>query len=300
MAQRVKLPDVLLGPNWGSQVGLNQGTINNAYFDASQPSRGALTSLERAETPPQPFALFPFCPDPDFVDRGDLLDQISRKCTEPPYRVALVGFGGVGKSQLAIELAHGIGKGPASPWVFWVHAGTRTRVEEGLRTIADAVKLVGRNQPEADIPQLVYNWLSNERNGRWIMVLDSADDLEVFFGTSESCRDGRPLATYLPQSPNGCILVTTRDKYLADKLTGKRDNAIEVGPMVETEALVLLKKNLGSLPDMDAGRDLVRVLDLIPRAISQAAAYIRARAPRSSVEKYLDEFRTSEREKRGF
>ncbi len=84
-------------------------------------------------------------------------------------------------------------------------------------------------------------------------MLDSADDLEVLFGTSESCRDRRPLTTYLPQSPNGCILVTTRNKHLADKITGKRDNSIEVGPMAETEALELLTKKLGSLSDMDVG-----------------------------------------------
>ncbi len=60
--------------------------------------------------------------------------------------------------------------------------------------------------------------------------------------------DGQPHATYLPQSPNGFFIVTTRNKQLADQLTGKRDNSIEVGPMVETEALVLLQKKLGSYP----------------------------------------------------
>ncbi|KAB5569902.1 hypothetical protein GE09DRAFT_1283104 [Coniochaeta sp. 2T2.1] len=62
--------------------------------------------------------------------------------------------------------------GQPGTWVFWVHAGTQARVEEGFRAIADAVKLPGRNQPKADIPQLVYNWLSNERNGRWVTILE--------------------------------------------------------------------------------------------------------------------------------
>ncbi|KAK4207230.1 hypothetical protein QBC37DRAFT_241786, partial [Rhypophila decipiens] len=56
--------------------------------------------------------------------------------------------------------------------VFWVHAGTQARVEEGFRTIADAVKLPGRNQHKADIPQLIHGWLSNERNARWVLILD--------------------------------------------------------------------------------------------------------------------------------
>ncbi|KFA80243.1 hypothetical protein S40288_04572 [Stachybotrys chartarum IBT 40288] len=305
MSEQVAQCAMANGTNYGSQVVRNDGTINNAFHLPSGKvvlvfsSRTALTPSERAETPPQPFASIPFCPDRDFIDRGDLLDQVDRICSESPRRVALVGMGGVGKSQLAIEYAHRISEGPARPWVFWVHAGTRARVEEGFRSIADAVKLAGRNQPKADIPLLVHNWLSNERNGRWVMVIDSADDCDVFLDTVEGACEGRPLSTYLPQSRNGSIIITTRDKRLADRLTGKRDNAVEVGPMTETEAIMLLKKKLGSAPHWDSvvAEDLVQALDLVPLAISQAAAYIQAMWPRSSLEKYLDAFRESERKR---
>ena len=198
------------------------------------------------------------------------------------------------KSQLAIEFVHQVAGGAADKWMFWVHAGTRARVEEGFRTIADAVKLPGRNQPKADILQLVYSWLSNERNGSWVMILDSADDSDVFYGASANTRDGRPLATYLPQSRNGSIIITTRDRDLAFRLTGNYRNMVNVGPMTGEDALMLLEKRLGSLSDVDVAADLVRVLEFIPLAISQAAAYIQARAPRSSLEKYLVEFQESE------
>ncbi|EAQ88760.1 hypothetical protein CHGG_05379 [Chaetomium globosum CBS 148.51] len=280
------------GPkNQGFQVGQNYGSINTEFH----------LSPERPETPPQPFATIPFSRDPDFVDRGDILDQIDKRCSEPAGRVALVGLGGVGKSQLAIEYAHRIAVGQPDIWVFWVHAGTQARVEEGFRTIADAVKLAGRNQPKADIPQLVYSWLSNERNGKWIVVLDSADDRDVFYNadhahgvTSSDARDRRPFATYLPQSRNGSIIVTTRNKDLAFRLTGRHQNMIDVGPMAQADALTLLEKKLGSLANPDVAADLVEALDLVPLAISQAAAYIQARAPRSSAEKYLAEFRENE------
>ena len=183
-------------------------------------------------------------------------------------------------------------------WVFWVHAGTQARVEEGFRTIADAVKLPSRNQPKANILQLVYGWLSNERNGRWIMVLDSADDRDVFYNPSSSdTHNGRPFASYLPQSRNGSVVITTRNNDLAFRLTGRRQNIIEVGPMAQTDALTLLEKKMGLIPDADVAADLVRALDLVPLAISQAAAYIQKRAPRSSPGKYLSEFRESERKR---
>ncbi|KAK3903024.1 P-loop containing nucleoside triphosphate hydrolase protein, partial [Staphylotrichum tortipilum] len=276
-----------LGPgNQGLQVGQNLGSINAEFH----------LPPERRETPPAPSAAIPFSRDPDFVNRGDIIDQIDQRCSEPAARVALVGLGGVGKSQLAIEFAYQARQ--PNIWVFWVHAGTQARVEEGFRTIADAVKLPGRNHPKADIPQLVYGWLSNERNGRWIMILDSADDHDVFYTPTRSDeRTGRPFATYLPQSRNGSVVVTTRNKDLAFRLTGRYQNIIEVGPMAQTDALALLEKKLGLLPDTDVAVDLVYALDLVPLAISQAAAYIQARAPRSSPKKYLAEFQEGERKR---
>ena len=223
--------------------------------------------------------------------------------------MALVGLGGIGyartwfcgcpkkadsssKSQLAIEFAYRIAD-EAKRWEFWIHAGTQARVEEGFRAIADVVKLPGRNQPKADIPQLVYSWLSDERNGRWVVILDSADDRDVFYAVSDG-REGKPLASYFPQSRNGSILVTTRNRDLAYRLTGNHEY-IEVGPMVVADALLLLEKKLGLLSDTDMANDLVQALDFVPLAISQAAAYIQARSPMSSVEKYLAEFRKGER-----
>jgi hypothetical protein len=44
----------------------------------------------------EPFSTVPFAPDPDFVDRPDILAWMSDKCTGPGARAALVGLGGVG------------------------------------------------------------------------------------------------------------------------------------------------------------------------------------------------------------
>lgn len=178
--------------------------------------------------------------------------------------------------------------------MFWVYAGTQARVEEGFRAIADAIKLPGRNHPKADIPQLVYSWLSSERNGRWVMVLDSTDDSDVFYKAS---GEKKSLVSYLPQSWNGCILVTTRDRGLARRLTGGHKNVIEVGPIVEADAISLLEKKIGALSNRDTAGKLVAALDYVPLAISQAAGYIQSMTPRSSLEKYLSDFQKGERKR---
>ncbi|KAL8364903.1 hypothetical protein RB595_003946 [Gaeumannomyces hyphopodioides] len=260
-------------------------------LELPQVSQDRLQSLS-----PQPFTTIPFSRDPDFVNRGDILDQLRQRCSEPAGRMALVGLGGIGKSQLAIEFAYRTAEETPNKWIFWIHAGTQARVEEGFQAIADVVKLPGRNQPKADVLQLVYGWLSNEQNGRWTIILDSADDGGVFYATNDG-RKGKPLANYLPQSRNGSIVVTTRNRDLACRLTGSYKNIINIEPMVLADALLLLKKKLGPLPDTDIAKALVQALDLVPLAISQAAAYIQARSPLSSVGEYLAEFHKGERKR---
>ncbi|KAL8325294.1 hypothetical protein RB597_008519 [Gaeumannomyces tritici] len=268
---------------------------SGSYFNVVdiKSNTGSIT-IAQPETPSQPFASIPFSRDADFVDRGDILAQLRQRCSEPASRMALIGLGGIGKSQLAIEFAHRKAAESAENWIFWIHAGTQARVEEGFQAIADILKLPGRDQPNANIPQLAYSWLSNEQNGRWTIILDSADDKDVLYGASNS-REGKLLADYLPQSPNGSFVITTRNQDLARRLTGNTKNIIEIGPMVLADALLLLKKRLGSFSDPDKAKSLVEALDFVPLAISQAAAYIQARSPMSSVEKYLAEFLKGER-----
>lgn len=68
-------------------------------------------------------------------------------------------------------------------WVFWIHASNAFRFEQAYKDIAAKVELPERNDPKADILRLVYNWLCDERNGRWLMIWDNADDSDVFYSS---------------------------------------------------------------------------------------------------------------------
>jgi tetratricopeptide (TPR) repeat protein len=97
------------------------------------------------------------------------------------------------------------------------------------------------------------------------------------------------LSDYLPQSPNGSILVTSRSQAVAHKLIGTHSNIIEVKPMDEDDALSLLDKKLCSSTARKGVVKLVHALDFMPLAITQAAAFIQQRGPRMSVSRYVDE-----------
>ena len=112
--------------------------------------------------------------------------------------------------------------------MFWVHASTRARFEEAYKDIANRLELPGKDDPKANVLRLVHDWLRDEANGRWVMVVDNVDDVETFYASRKRQRHVNetddsaqiPLATYLPQSRNGAILVTSRSQDAATRLVG--------------------------------------------------------------------------------
>src|SRR5436190_1636023 len=95
--------------------------------------------------------------------------------------------------------------------VFWIHAGAVSRMDQGYRDIARKLSLPDWNDPNVDTFQLVSGWLSNDAHGPWLLVLDNADDMEIFFSTkshpsSVGSEQTAPLVSYLPWSTNGSTL----------------------------------------------------------------------------------------------
>ena len=262
--------------------------------------------LYLASRPPKPSSTVPFRRNRDFVDRGDLLSRVDERCSQPAGRAALVGLGGVGKSQLAIEHIHRTRERSPDTWVFWVHASNAARFEHGYRDIADVANVAGREDPQANIYRLVHDWL-RRCEGKWLMVLDNVDDADFLVNTqaviqSQSSDSGRqtlrPLRDYLPQSQNGSILITTRSRESAMKLS-ERNDLIPVDSMDAPNAVEFLDKKLEPIAqrnDKDLG-ELAAALEFMPLAIVQAASYTSQRSPRYSARQYIEEFQKSDRKK---
>ncbi|WAO96035.1 NACHT domain-containing protein [Fusarium falciforme] len=281
-----------------------QGPLRGEYViaGAHASTGGAIHFNFGADAPPRstrPFSTVPFPPDPKFVERTDILLWLRDQTAQPGSRATLVGLGGIGKSQVAIHYAHEVRRASPDPWVFWVHASSRARFEEAYRNIADKLQLPGRDDPQRNVLQLVHAWLCDEENGPWMMVLDNADCVEVFFPRRDAhgSRD-QPLASFLPKTGRGSIIITSRNTDAAERLAGL--GAIyNVPTMEKSQALQLLQIRLGEdgAEDNVAMSDLVDDLNYMPLAITQAAAYIKRRGPRMSVSAYLDEFRRSDKKR---
>jgi len=181
--------------------------------------------------------------------------------------------------------------------VFWVHASNADRFRQAYTFIAQKCCVPGHEDPKADVFTLVKEWLELNHRRPWVMVIDNADDTQLFFDHqgehedgSSSNREGN-LGRYLPQCSQGTVVVTTRNKQAGLRLTkGKRP--IEVGKMDEDETAQLLHIWL----DEDAASDdysaLSSRLEHLPLALAQAAAFIQENT--TTIRDYLRLLDTSE------
>ena len=185
-----------------------------------------------------------------------------------------------------------------------MHASNAARFEAAYKNIAYRLQLPGRDDITINVLQLVCNWLRSEANGRWLIILDNADD-ESFFNTqrhevqgaaSSGARGRLTLADFLPQSQNGSILITSRNTDIAAKLTGSYKDVIRVQPMSRDESLELLRNKL-SCPLDGQATELLAALEYMPLAIIQAAAYINKSWPRTTAASYTQKLRTNDKKR---
>jgi hypothetical protein len=154
----------------------------------------------------------------------------------------------------------------------------------------------GRNSHNADIFQLVRSWLADAGHGSWKIVLDNADDASVLAKRRAPGQDGSmtlSLLECIPVCDHGSVLFTTRSQDEALQLVEHND-MIEVQPMSKAEAIVLVGRKLDQDADRSAMEELVTLLECMPLALTQAAAYLRRRGRRSSVQAYIEELQASE------
>ena len=194
-------------------------------------------------------------------------------------RVAFFGLGGVGKSRIALEVAHGTKSQRPTYSILWVEATNRLTFEKDILEIGKKLKIPGIEDEEADVKNLVKQYLSQKSAGDWLMILDNADD-EGIWGvpakrSGNGNGNGNALAEFLPECATGSILITTRSRLVALYMAGKE--VFELLEMNQEEAVdaflgLLIKPEARMNPEQAS--KLVDRLAYLPLAIVQAAAYI--------------------------
>jgi tetratricopeptide (TPR) repeat protein len=215
--------------------------------------------------------MIPFARNPHFVGRQEEIQKLEDLITMPdrPRKLAVTGLGGVGKTQIALELAYRMRDREPACSIFWIPCTSYEAVEQAFMTIAQVVGL--QDMEPAEVKQRLQTYFS-QTNKKWILIFDNADEFEMW---TKGSPIAPPLKDIIPWSENGHVLFTSRNRQLVLKLVGS--NVVSI-PNVDQETgkeifrKLLMRKDF--LQDDHVTNALLERLAFLPLAISQAAAYI--------------------------
>ncbi|KAH7142492.1 hypothetical protein DER46DRAFT_619513 [Fusarium sp. MPI-SDFR-AT-0072] len=238
----------------------------------------------------EPCYYIPFTRNTRFTGRTTILNALEDKFfgQDQSQKVALVGLGGVGKTQIALRFAHQMKEKRSDYSIFWVPVLSDETAERAYVEIAKKLGLQ-KSSEDDDVKNLVCQHLSSDKAGKWLFIVDNADDQELVLGSAE--KPG--LEEYLPQSEDGILLLTTRSRQVAGEIA--QSDVIDIEQMNQEEAMDLLKNSLIQkqlLQDEVPVIELLTYLTFLPLAITQAAAYLnQTKAP---IQTYLGLLRGAE------
>ncbi|KAJ6016208.1 Tetratricopeptide-like helical [Penicillium herquei] len=218
--------------------------------------------------------MVPFARNPRFVGRQEEINRLENFMSKPSglNKIAIHGLGGIGKTQIALELAYCIREKNPECSIFWIPCTNYESIEQTYLNIALTLGI--SNAEPAKAKEQVKLHLSQASAGKWLLVFDNADDIEMWIKPKGNTNTS-PLKNILPYSENGHILFTSRNRKLAVKLAAP--NVLSVPDIDQNTAMEILEKSLIhlNLPyDKNAANALLEQLTFLPLAISQAAAYI--------------------------
>ena len=216
--------------------------------------------------------MVPFSRNKAFVGRENYIATLEESMLSPGQasKTAICGLGGIGKTQIALELAYRMSDRDPDMSVLWIPCQSYESVEQAYMDIAQLTGLALHDT--ATVKDQVKAYLSHESSGKWLLIFDNADDLEMWTKGPET---GPALKSLLPQKETDHILFTTRNRRLAIKLASS--NVVQIPDMDEDTAMQMLHQLLirnELLKDKERTAALLKELCFLPLAISQAAAYI--------------------------
>lgn len=214
-----------------------------------------------------------------FTGRESELAQLEEKLfrENQTTKIAITGLGGIGKTNLLIELVYQIREKYKDCSIIWLPATNVESLEQAYLGVAQQLGIPGWAEDKANVKRLVQSYLSKESSGQWLLVYDNADDIDMWIPGGESSQESDHLIDFLPRSRQGSIVFTTRDRKTAVELAHQNVmEVLEMDKQISTQLLrnYLVNKDLIS-KDAEA---LLAQLTYLPLAIVQAAAYINKNA----------------------
>lgn len=155
------------------------------------------THARKNSTDPQHPAskwIVPFERNGGFTDRESELAQLQDMlfANDRFTNAAVSGLGGVGKTQLVLELLYILREKGQHYTAIWLQATSMESLDREHHAVAQQLGIDGSGDKEADVKQLVQDYLSGDRAGHCILVYDNADDVDVWVDKPNRLTDYIP------------------------------------------------------------------------------------------------------------
>ncbi|MGW4059387.1 NACHT domain-containing protein [Amycolatopsis sp. NPDC004747] len=208
---------------------------------------------------PLPATTHQLPPDiPDFTGRAGLLAELQRFRDKPI--INLYGPPGVGKSALAVHLAHRISGHLETELYFDFSAAPDPEPRAALAQFVGALTPEEFN-PSHPVNELQARYLTSTRTGRCLVLLDNV-------------REAAQVRPLLPGNPSSVVIVTSRAQLTT--LAGAHPRRVEL--LDEAESIALLDTVAGRPPGSEpAAAALAALCGRLPLAIRVAGAIAKKR-----------------------
>jgi DNA-binding SARP family transcriptional activator len=206
---------------------------------------------------------------PDFTGRASFVQELGDRLATAEGSVmavsALAGIGGVGKTTLAVHVAHAARTHFPDGQLYVDLQGAGTRVAEPEAVLGSFLRALGTS--DAELPDSL-----DERSALYRSSLDGRRVLVLL----DNARDSAQIRPLLPGTPGCAALVTSRARLV--DLAGA--HLVDLDVMSPEEALQLFSRIVGLervAPEPEAALDVVGSCGFLPLAIRIAASRLAAR-----------------------
>ncbi|KAL6716102.1 hypothetical protein ACLMJK_005668 [Lecanora helva] len=179
--------------------------------------------------------------------------------------VVLLGMGGSGKTQLALECCQRAEADSSFTAVIWIDASSPATVAQSYSTIASKIYSGCQTISDVDESITTVERALQQQKGKWFIVFDNFDNPKDF--------KEHVIQYYIPKAANGRVIFTSR--HASSERLG---HVIRVSGMSGDESLnLLLHRPTSNMTERQQGLEIAAMLGYLALALDQAGAYIRAR-----------------------
>jgi tetratricopeptide (TPR) repeat protein len=248
------------------------------YGEGQESARKRLQAeLEAAGSVP---SIIPFSRNEHFVGRESQLAELEAKLfsnDQTTTALAIVGLGGTGKSQLALEVAHRARLSNKDCSVFWMDATDTDSLYRSYASVSQKLGIPGCNDDKTDLKQVTKRCVAEVSARQCLLVFDNVEDTSVRPSGSLSTSGAADLSEFLPHSKLCSIIFTTTESNTAEALAPQ--NVTTLHSLTPDTTLRMLQNCLTTPLSNTKQQDTMHLLEELshlPLAVVQAAACMNA------------------------